>query len=119
MFEKELTFHGSILDPQRPGSSHSRVGPLLFGPVMLPSGQHRGPFVGSAEQIKEVCKPNAGELKKEGKTQTEIGKLLGVAQNTVSNWIGDSKRNDGPRANVSPDCRVTVPRRLDFQAAGG
>ena len=50
----------------------------------------------------------ARELKEEGKTQADIGVLLGVAQQTVSEWLDISNTGDG-KTYKSPDSRVKVP----------
>jgi hypothetical protein len=52
-------------------------------------------------------------LREEGYTQTQIGKMLGVAQNTVAVWFGAT--SGGSNINVDttskplPDSRVKVP----------
>jgi predicted transcriptional regulator len=64
----------------------------------------------SPEQAKVIQKAKqkvARELKAEGKTQQDIGKLMGVAHNTVSVWLGGNNVNvDNPSV---PDCRLKIP----------
>jgi ParB-like chromosome segregation protein Spo0J len=66
----------------------------------------------SHEQRKEVLKSMKGvakELKQEGKTQTVIAGMLGVSQNTVSDWLTTKRRNNIGTDNVSQaDCRVKI-----------
>jgi hypothetical protein len=74
----------------------------------------------SPEQAKVIQKAKqkvAVQLKCEDKTQREIGRLMGVAQNTVSDWLGGS--NIGSDNPSVPDCRlkILVAERLKVHAA--
>jgi len=68
----------------------------------------------SSDQRKELRKREialAVELNTEGRTQKEIGAILGVAQRTVSDWLADSISVSGPaNANTPMDVRVKIPR---------
>ncbi|MGE3180794.1 MAG: helix-turn-helix domain-containing protein [Phycisphaerae bacterium] len=50
----------------------------------------------------------AAELKSEGKTQAEIAASLGVARETIRNWMDDVR--NGREAKANHDCRVVVPK---------
>ena len=68
----------------------------------------------SAEQWKECGVPIARALNKDGKSQTVIADLLGVARNTISDWLGNNVESD----IVSHlDCRVTIPPKLKPEIA--
>jgi site-specific DNA-methyltransferase (adenine-specific) len=61
----------------------------------------------SPEQRKQVlgtCNRIAGELKAEGKSQAQVAKMLGVARETVRDWLEPSGHIGGA-ANMSTDCR--------------
>jgi DNA-binding XRE family transcriptional regulator len=58
-----------------------------------------------ARDIQKAKQKVAAELKAEGKTQADIGKLMGVARTTVETWLGN---NDGAVIPSVPDCRLKI-----------
>ena len=63
------------------------------------------------KKLREDMKGVALFLKQEGKTQAEIGALLGVDQSTVSLWLNIPNMNIH-NGNI-PDARVTIPKAED------
>ena len=63
----------------------------------------------SPEQVLDIIKPIILALQKEGKTQSQIGQMLGIDQATVSRWV-QRIRNTMQQHNTSPlDLRVKIP----------
>lgn len=59
--------------------------------------------------LRDVQIQVAGELRAEGKTQEQIGAMLGVAHHTVSRWLDTSIV---PPDKASIDLRTAIPRTL-------
>jgi len=54
-----------------------------------------------------------GTLKAEGKTQADIAERLGVARNTMSDWLGRGRTDvEADNSAPIPDCRVKVPQQI-------
>ncbi len=64
-----------------------------------------------ARKADALCRPPFG--KAEGWTQAQIGTVMGVARNTVSDWLGINNVG-ADKANNAPDSRTKVPRDRRF-----
>jgi hypothetical protein len=65
---------------------------------------------------KELQKQTAKELRSQGKTQPETAAIIGIPQQTLSDWEkqkrggDDTSNTDSGNACSPPDCRVKIPQ---------
>lgn len=68
----------------------------------------------SLEQIKEIREKQrkiALQLRKQGKSQPEVAKIVGVNQSTISDWEKEKGNNTSAcNASAVPDLRVSIPK---------